>query len=500
MIEPENDLDTDTAAAAVAQPRSRWHLETVGETLFGKEIFHSYVKPWYFQTQSIAGLIGAISDIFGNIAPFTRIFLACSVIALVIFAALLAMQRTRRNITGTIISATCSMTFGLMVIVQSHFGGTVTGALPLGPELQEKLEALVTGVDKLEKTTAAMGEDVKASRGHLANIDQTLGEGRASVLLRRLTDALTMADGAELLTLQAAGYGGPAAARLLQDEAVALQFLDRSRSDPQAIQWLGKALAEGLDPDMLVRKKDRTSEGLLVTAGRAGNGPAMIRLLEARANPHGYQDMALYPEFRSFLLAPFSAVIRNPSLAEEEKRTILRLMARNGAVLMASVEGRDESQFPDAVVEDLKAFGVSGVKRPDSVCSRPKAGPCVSKKHGDSPFCDARAIPESFDLAESSIPQTVFLVSLLGIFDNTAYYVATAPSTFNTIRIVSVSGDRRRWVVSSFEEINSLCPKAEDGGRTSCWLQKELAYDPSKKTMSRWGSPVATSFCSWRPW
>lgn len=500
MADLENDLDTDPTAPAVAQPPSRWQLEQVGETLFGRHNFHAYVKPWYVQTQGIAALIGAISDIFGNIAPFTRILLACSVVALVIFAARLLLRRTGRNITGTIISAVCSVTFGAMVVVQSYCGGTITGSLPLGPELQEKLEALVTGVDRLEKTTAAMGEDVRASRDHLANIDQTLGGGRPSVLLRRLTDALAMADGAELLSLQAAGYGGPIAARLLQDEAIAIQFLDRSRSDPQAIEWLGNALADGLDPDLLVRKKDRTSEGLLVTANRAGNGPAMVRLLEAGANPHGYQDMTLYPEFRSFLLAPFSAVIRNPSLPEQEKRAILRLMARNGAVLMAPVEGRDESQFPDAVVEDLKAFGVSGVKRPGSICSRPKAGPCLTKKHRDSPFCDGSAIPESFDLAESGIAQRVHLVSLLGIFDNTAYYVAEAPDTFNRIRIVGVSGDRRRWIVSSFEEINSLCPKAEDGGRTSCWLQKEFAYDPRKKAMSRWGSAVATSFCSWRPW
>lgn len=117
--------------------------------------------------------------------------------------------------------------------------------------------------------------------------------------------------------------------------SVAQQYFEATRSNDGA-SWLTHELSrelDRLDPNLRVPSSSNDEESLLNVAVRAGNVMAANALLDAGANPHGYQRLEGIPDMNPRFLAPLDAVLTQEQSSLANKEKLIEAFISRGAVV-----------------------------------------------------------------------------------------------------------------------------------------------------------------------
>ena len=469
----------------------------------GEDRYHRFIRPHYRATRNICLFAAGIADFLGRIAPLIKIlfFLSLAILAFCLLRLFLAPSESLKKTAFQALVS--SAIFGVAFAIQLQFGGTITEQVPGGEGLQERVGELVLGVDRLNRTA----EEANRKLGTIADIEVKTAPPK---LLERLTDALELGDGTELLAISKEGHSKRAVARVLSDGAIAGNFFEQSIPDRPAMQWLRDELDRGLDPNLLVKRKDGKYEAILVTAFRAANADGVAALLEAGANPHAYQDLSFYPVQNPLFASPISALI-DSNFTQEEKVRLARLMVENGIILPRAPQISSDSIFgveswTPKVVEWLDANGIRVPRPVADVCSQPTAGGCGRSENKGAPQCDYRSgMPRYINLKGwlGNAYDNATILGLLGVYHGSSYYLAAIPNSSIELAVIGVSADRSRWTYYKYAETGryeSVCRERSGTQSASCWLPQSVNFDPKTKRPLVGRDTADIAYCAWKPW
>jgi serine/threonine protein kinase len=222
----------------------------------------------------------------------------------------------------------------------------------------------------------------------------SLLQGSASeVSQSTLRNALAIGDAESLVALSKGDLALPALERALAapsqsgERTIAFEFLSRSRSAEEAMEWLAKQLAGGLDPNLVVTDGNGDEITLLSLALESRNALAVEVLLEAGASPHPYRTFAgKYGEPISFLF-PYIALERYNFSAAEQQRLASSLLA-HGAIVPEPLHENWRNLPKELLIEPHSAAEAAAA-------SVVRLGP----KYG----LDIRVEPTLYDLPASAI-------------------------------------------------------------------------------------------------
>jgi uncharacterized caspase-like protein len=320
-----------------------------------------------------------------------------------------------------------------------------------------------------------------------------------------LAQALTAADGRALELFGAAELPASVAAEALRvrvssdEPTTAQRFFAATRGAGQsaALSWLQNALAPPihLDPLLRIPHTKGKEEALINSALRAGNVKAVTLLLQAGADPNGYQDLRDWAVSDPRFLLPYVTLFRSQELGLSEKEQLIRAMVSSG-VIVPAVPTVPAGGGYGPLVGELKMFqdqlqqvlGWRLQTTPD-LCRDPQAI-CRGTSDLARRWCRSlKKLPRSFGQFvgvprdEALVPPFVVRY-FLGADTNAAYFLVEELSYYSGYALLEVDHELQQLRLLRFTVIRPYnaggCIDDTDGVGM-CWREIELRRDKDGK-------------------
>ncbi|NEK15061.1 hypothetical protein [Rhizobium leguminosarum] len=290
---------------------------------------------------------------------------------------------------------------------------------------------------------------------------------------------------------------------VFQEPGMARKFLEMLKSSGET-PILAGLLKRGLNPNLLVKAPDSSSETLEVAAFMSGNADAMVELLERGALPHGYQDLPLDPTARPFFIYPIYRVLNDQRFSTKEKEKIVAAMMKQGVLLDAS------ESSPKVAKTTAQAFELA--KR-NSINQGPSVSDCPEKGLNakcvvGGPICTSQnSVPKRISQKPGSFRYSEYenldLIGSLGVFAGREYYLYLAPQGWSGhLVLAEYSADRATVNLMKYQSDHmagmGVC-KAEPDGYIpdECWRSLQVEIDRESGDVALSGSSTFTAtFCN----
>jgi hypothetical protein len=305
--------------------------------------------------------------------------------------------------------------------------------------------------------------------GPIASFQERIGavEPRAPVVFWDDASIARALAGADVLALRAIEESASlsairrSAGTTLPDGRVALvAFFEASADEPEAIAWLERQLARGLDPSAPIRLGATRTTAPLWAAVDALNVEAALLLLEAGASPHAYETFTDRTVERPRFGWPIEHVLGREDLGPAG-RALAEAMAEAGAVVEENLDGLDKSPSP-------------------GICEGGHLALCeAASAEGDVDWCrfvaDGRlrlSGPIDRFGSRAFVPE-----HLIAVRDGFAW-LRGRDAAGDDAPMLLRAGPGRRWDLHFRAE--QACQDPETGRYTvDCWRGFELRHDPA---------------------
>lgn len=277
---------------------------------------------------------------------------------------------------------------------------------------------------------------------------------------------------------------------------VAYEFFKRSKNNKEAVRWLRGALADGLNPNLVIKGDYYKQEGMLNVAVRAGNAAVVKELILAGASPHSYQDLwfTTYPITR-FLL-PSYYIYDHEEFNDGEKRELLLLYSDYGVVVPDINEVNKNTYQTDALNDLLtKAKSETGfeVQPSPDLCTRPRTKICeYSTKQTGHDWCAfVKEMPKRIYVDQGGAAYHFYNVKLIGLIyadSKKGYYLGMENTGFfKGPVLVEASANGRYWKLYMYMSPAAgmgHCRKTANGMTPDyCWRKISMKLEKAENKM-----------------
>ncbi len=292
------------------------------------------------------------------------------------------------------------------------------------------------------------------------------------------------------------------------EQTVARQFFESSRNSPEAIEWLKQALADGLDPNVLIPDPYFERRAILTDALKAGNASATLALLEAGASPHPYQGLWLAATSEPIYIWPYGFLAESARFTHDEKVSIAKVMHKSGAVLPRITPDNPVYSYltnwqrPNAVASTERNYNETRQRLDNAVEATemfPTRAPSpiavwAKKRTGFDWVKLVESVPKGFKPEENSRGDTDLhdfrLYGLIGVVEDKACFLAFKSPGWESVEycLIEVSKDLRQWaayVNCGGRAGGGLC-KTQPGDNyrpERCWKRLSMTYNPQTKQL-----------------
>lgn len=278
-----------------------------------------------------------------------------------------------------------------------------------------------------------------------------------------------------------------------EGKSVARIFFERSKGKQEVMEWLQKALAQGLDPNAAIKSQYYQQEGLLNAAVRAGNSQAVKVLVKGGASPHAYQDLWFTEYEVTRFLQPFNAILEHEIFSRNEKKEIMELFMERGAIIPEVVGYKNRSYRtyqPKAVKQLLdKAPSLVGIDLAPNATHHAQKRVCeyATKRDGFDWCAWEKKLPKRIWATNSKETFLDFssleLLGLINVLNGKGYFMGVEEYAYRAAYdLVEVSSDMQIWHVYRYMQPGAGMGHCQDG-RRDCWRRVSMTYYPKKTQM-----------------
>ncbi len=406
-----------------------------------------------------------------------------------------AMERSRRRWV-LFSSVALSLLAGIGLGVGGLYLALQRQEVRLG-DIRESAGRQETSLTSIDTSVKQQTDDVRNIAGQIEEIRKMSPGSR----LDRLTLSLASANAEDLELLTKAGLSPREIEAVLirtapgKEQTVAREFFESGRTVPAAMDWFRKALASGVNPNLLRPHAYYQQSALVNEALSSGNATAALHLLDAGASPHGYQNLFLTVYDVPAFLFPYTYLANNARFTLDEKRRLAEAFRDHGAALLRMVPGMppEETSYRSEAIETIlndseTLFGIKLDETKPQVVDSPlaaRAEAVTGVKWSEW----TRGLPRYVVEDPDQRPQFHLFETrhFLGAFADQFYFLGVGLADFRKdYALIEVSKDQVQWHVYAFIGPRAAMGLAQDekgNRRDRAWRRFDFTWDRAKQKM-----------------